>query len=88
VLEEPGRTRSGTPQRGLFITSNVSLSSSPDDAYHFLKTFSLYIIDLLKKARRQMYEGSAAQKSKVFGGKKAKEKRENVTDCFEERKRK
>jgi hypothetical protein len=33
-------------------------------------------------------EGSAAQKSKVFGGKKAKEKRENVTDCFEERKRK
>jgi hypothetical protein len=35
-----------------------------------------------------MYEGSAAQKSKVFGGKKAKEKRENVTDCFEERKRK
>jgi hypothetical protein len=31
---------------------------------------------------------SAAIKRKVFGGKKAKEKRENVTDCFEERKRK
>jgi hypothetical protein len=31
---------------------------------------------------------SAAIKRKVFGGKKAKEKRENVTRCFKETKRK
>jgi hypothetical protein len=47
VLEELGRIRSGTPQRGLFINSNVALSSLP--ANHFLKTFHLYIIDVLYK---------------------------------------
>ncbi len=45
VLEEPGRSRSATPQRGLLINSNVSWSSSP--ANQFLKKISLYIIDLL-----------------------------------------
>ncbi len=37
VLEELGRSRSATPQRGLLINSNVSLSSSP--ANQFLKNF-------------------------------------------------
>ena len=42
----------------------------------------------MESVYKDIYEGSATLKSKVFGAKKAKEKQENVTGFSEERKRK
>ena len=44
--------------------------------------------DLEREHFFRKIERRRREATKVFGGKKAKEKWENITDCFEERKRK